>query len=749
MASTPDLFMRRTRGLPRRDYNALHNGLISSPSQQSEGSTCETGHPSSPEPSSPRDLENTPQSKRSYSLLSSSPSPLDPAFSESRSDASSPHPCKRRKPKSYSSWTIEHFWTTDLDNTWCRQGGPPKKDRLLICKHCNWSSRDSARYGSTSNLLVHLQTKHRIKSGDDSIFLPAVEGSLDRFLESPRKKAGVEEMLVRWVIQTRQPSTVVEHPAFRALIEATGATLPIKTADTLFNRIKEDFQSSRASVKEELARSSRTLALSLDVWTSENQIPIMGIIGHWISPEFDKRDELLEFTEINGPHSGENLADVVLNMLDELDIAPKLLTITGDNAGNNGTLCDSLHDQLLKKYDNDDDCFRIRPLMRFRGRQSFIPCLAHILNLICRDVLASLRAGSAREAKAILDDMAIHSRAAAFNSLHSTKGAIMKVRLLTLWIARSPQRRQDWKEVSPGKQVSYDVDTRWNSTYIMIQDALRLQTQLGQFTRIHPEVQALQLTVDEWSTLQQVAEILKPFWDHTNSVSKTCPTIVQSLPIYWSLDDLLNEVRNAEGDFEDVSVEIRDAVEGGIRKMNKFARKMDDNLLYYVASVLDPRIKSSLIVSQMSEQDSGFIISQVRDFLKKEYPPEPLVSREVDLPRPPGMSETMWRTLRKVQPSKEASLSDIDKYLDSPPVNWSHHMIDDADTEWVLKLWKANAFNFPLLAKAARDYLPIPSAEVGIEREFSSARDVLGLRRHCLNAETMRWLMLLRGQYQT
>ncbi|GKZ63712.1 hypothetical protein AnigIFM49718_007038, partial [Aspergillus niger] len=139
-------------------------------------------------------------------------------------------------------------------------------------------------------------------------------------------------------------------------------------------------------------------------------------------------------------------------MLDELDIAPKLLTITGDNAGNNGTLCDSLHDQLLKKYDNDDDCFRIRPLMRFRGRQSFIPCLAHILNLICRDVLASLRAGSAREAKAILDDMAIHSRAAAFNSLHSTKGAIMKVRLLTLWIARSPQRRQDWKEVSPGKQ---------------------------------------------------------------------------------------------------------------------------------------------------------------------------------------------------------------------------------------------------------------------------------------------------------
>jgi hypothetical protein len=496
-------------------------------------------------------------------------------------------------------------------------------------------------------------------------------------------------------------------------------------------------------VKDELKRSSRTLALSLDVWTSENQIPIMGIIGHWISPEFEKRDELLEFTEINGPHSGENLAEVVLKMLDELDIAPKLLTITGDNAGNNGTLYDSLHDQLLKKYDNDDDRFRIRPLMRFRGRQSFIPCLAHILNLICKDVLASLKAGSAREAKAILDDMAIHV-SPAFNSLHSTKGAIMKIRLLTLWIARSPQRRQNWKEISPSKQVSYDVDTRWNSTYIMIQDALRLQTELGQFVRIHPEVQALQLTDGDWSTLQQVAKILKPFWDHTNSVSKTCPTIVESLPIYWSLDDLLNDVQNAEGDFEDVSIEIRNAVERGIQKMNKFARKMDDNLLYYVASVLDPRIKSSLIVSQISEQDSALIVSQVREFLKKEYPPEPLVSREANHTRPPGMSKTMWRTLCKVQPSKEASLSDVDKYLDSPPVNWSHHMIGDADAEWVLKWWKANAFNFPLMAKAARDYLSIPSAEVGVEREFSNARNILGLRRHRLNAETMRWLMLLR-----
>jgi hypothetical protein len=193
----------------------------------------------------------------------------------------------------------------------------------------------------------------------------------------------------------RQPFTVVEHPAFRALFEATGAILPIKTADTLFNRIKEDFCKNMNCMKQELASSSRTLALSLNVWTSENQIAIMGIIGHSISPEFEKREELLKFTNICRPHSGENLAEIVMRMLEELDVAPKLLTIIGDNTANNGTLCDSLYAQLLKKYDDKNDQFRIRPLIRFRGRSSFIPCLAYIINLICRDVLASLKASLA------------------------------------------------------------------------------------------------------------------------------------------------------------------------------------------------------------------------------------------------------------------------------------------------------------------------------------------------------------------
>jgi hypothetical protein len=92
-------------------------------------------------------------------------------------------------------------------------------------------------------------------------------------------------------------------------------------------------------------------------------------------------------------------------------------------------------------------------------------------------------------------------------------------------------------------------------------------------------------------------------------------------------------------------------------------------------------------------------------------------------------------------------MSDIDRYLGLQPVNWSHHLIEDEDSGWVLKLWKMNASESPLMAQAVRDCSSVPSTEFGVERVFSNARDLLGLRRHRMNAETMRRLMLLKGHY--
>lgn len=659
---------RATRNLPRRDYVALNNGLNGPmPTTLQEATTYPTAEMADHEGSEgPLPSESVSQVSGSYSSI-----PTSSAENISRSTTSSIVEPLAKRRRVHTSWAQEHFWITELDTQWSKKGQLAQNDRLLVCKRCSWSSSDSSRYGTTSNLLTHLRTRHRLGSETASVHRQSV-GPLDRLFCSVQGNLSLEQALVRWIVQTRQPFTTVEHPSFKAIFDAAAVTVPLRRADTLRDRVKQEFRQSRDDLKRDLAQHCESLAISLDTWTSEHQLSILAIIGHWVTPTFERREALLDFVELPGPHSGENMAAVVLAMLHELEIAPKLLTITGDNAGNNGTMCDALYAELSKTYDDEDSEFRLRPLMRFHGRTSFIRCLAHIINLICKDILAHFGAGSMKEAKVALDQASATRSLSLLETGTSVlveKNVIVKIRLLVLWIARSPQRLQEWRRVSPRKLISYDVETRWNSTFIMITDALRLRKELTQFVRIHAEVEALLPTEEDWLLLRQLETVLKPFWEYTNVMSQRMPTVADSLPIYWSLNDLLHDVCCAQGDFSVVNATVQAAVRPALEKVEKFTRKMDENILYYVATVLDPRIKTSLIRAHMGAADATLIVAQVRGFLQREYPF--IASQQPEPTQPPGMPDSLWKMLRRVQPGTDIQTSDVDRYLDSAPVNWS------------------------------------------------------------------------------
>jgi hypothetical protein len=59
--------------------------------------------------------------------------------------------------------------------------------------------------------------------------------------------------------------------------------------------------------------------------------------------------------------------------------------------------------------------------------------------------------------------------------------------------------------------------------------------------------------------------------------------------------------------------------------------------------------------------------------------------------------------------------------------------------------WKSHAEEYPRMSRAARDFLAVPIAGTTVERLFSSGRDLIGVRRHSLQADTMRMLVLLRN----
>ena len=62
----------------------------------------------------------------------------------------------------------------------------------------------------------------------------------------------------------------------------------------------------------------------------------------------------------------------------------------------------------------------------------------------------------------------------------------------------------------------------------------------------------------------------------------------------------------------------------------------------------------------------------------------------------------------------------------------------------ILKYWAAKQYQYPVVAKIARDYLAIPATSAASERVFSNGSDIITKKRNRLSPSTVRYLLCLR-----
>ncbi|KAJ5348632.1 uncharacterized protein N7506_001885 [Penicillium brevicompactum] len=381
-------------------------------------------------------------------------------------------------------------------------------------------------------------------------------------------------------------------------------------------------------------------------------------------------------------------------------------------------------------------------ILRFQGAGSYIRCLAHVLNLIVDDILSALKSGDNKTAVTACDLMQENKEI----GMHSV---VSRLRIMSLWIARTPQRKQQWKVVCQthrlnDKFIEYDVDTRWNSTFRMIRDALQAKQQIKKW--IDNQAYLPPFTTEDWEYLHQIELILAKFEEFTLTVSKRQPQISLAIPIYYDLHDILNDASSREGEFSGLSPDIASAVSSGLDKFKKYYELMDGQDAYYVAQVLDPRFKTLLLEKVLDKVSAPKVISHIKGLLHEQYPPSPRPDSTVrSSPIEPAARTIEARILQKLQPPRRQH-SDIDRYYEDGVVTAQDPAVQDK--EWLFSWWRAHCHEYPRVGSAARDYLAIPASEVAVERLFNSGRDLLGLRRHSLHGETMRRLVLLRDVYK-
>ncbi|CAB5201343.1 unnamed protein product [Rhizophagus irregularis] len=160
--------------------------------------------------------------------------------------------------------------------------------------------------------------------------------------------------------------------------------------------------------------------------------------------------------------------------------------------------------------------------------------------------------------------------------------------------------------------------THWNSTYLMIEHALQFQKPFDETIRIEPELKGFSISSNKWQTLKELCCVFAVFYKATEEMSKSkFITLSSSIPIYnVLLDHLENLLEKNIKDHYCPIPELRSAIKKEYKKLQIYYFKMDESIVYPIATILDPRIKLKYYKQQEWEEE---YINEAIKIIKKQY----------------------------------------------------------------------------------------------------------------------------------
>ena len=196
----------------------------------------------------------------------------------------------------------------------------------------------------TDHIERHLRTRHRVtKSGQSnttSVLEQQQRGSTFSSLVSRVNYDAFHTTLIHWIVCMHIPFSIVENTFFQNFISTISSTiasmLPLD-GDTIRGWIMGEFQLKKAEIKRSLHISKSLIHFSFDLWTSPNALAMLGIVAHYMDNLGKNYTVLIGLRRLRGPHSGENMAQLVIEIIVEYDIADKIGCFVLDNASSNDT----------------------------------------------------------------------------------------------------------------------------------------------------------------------------------------------------------------------------------------------------------------------------------------------------------------------------------------------------------------------------------------------------------------------------
>ncbi|KAF4170785.1 hypothetical protein CNMCM8694_004229 [Aspergillus lentulus] len=407
---------------------------------------------------------------------------------------------------------------------------------------------------------------------------------------------------------------------------------------------------------------------------------------------------LLGFVPLHGAHSGVNLGSLLFELLQQHQIAHRVLAITTDNASNNNTLMSSIQESVQSLGVGNAAIIRI-------------PCIAHIIQLSLNDLLGLMKANPKNETiqtdwsdtcSGFLDSR--HQNTAIANTLN-------KIRKLAIFINASPQRWETFCSLQtkdPKLMPIQDVKTRWNSTFLMLQRAKRLQSTYNAFcSESQYALPHLTLDHEEWRHIEYLLCITQPLFRFTTLLSQTRDVSIHLVfSIYNKLFDHLEKSMDALRRKRVLWKQlVLKALEAAKSKLSHCYAMTDDI----------PEQAEDFSTKEWEDPDQDWL-TRYRKSLEDHLEP---YKKDLSDIQSRSKADKCAITLSELEVScmpedSQPSLSDqrdeLAQYLESGIVRSPPRIF-----------WKDHQHDFPALARLARDVLSISATGAGVERLFNSA----------------------------
>jgi hypothetical protein len=187
-------------------------------------------------------------------------------------------------------------------------------------------------------------------------------------------KATFQQMIVNWIVNTNRSFTTAKDPDLRAIFEYLNPSVSITEAhisDVTVRAIAErEFNANKLAVRETLRKSPGQIHIQFDGWRSGNRHALYGVTC--IFRNLDNRPQkcALGLPELLDRHTGENIAEQILDIVREFEIGDKLGYFTLDNASNNKTTMEELGREL-----------------GFDWKKRWVRCIGHVVNRVVKHML--------------------------------------------------------------------------------------------------------------------------------------------------------------------------------------------------------------------------------------------------------------------------------------------------------------------------------------------------------------------------